>query len=129
MREQVNRLVQETEPHSEVEEEDSIDLLSPLLLSSKEIVAKGVRPFLATAVDKIWVTPYGDSELFERYKRPKNVENLVMNKCNPEIFNSLPSHKRSQDIKTQKVSGSLRTAAHAITGIAFKWFYWHFLLN
>ena len=121
MREQVNRLVQETEPHSEVEEEDSIDLLSPLLLSSKEIVAKGVRPSLATAVDKIWVTPYGDSEkkeLFERYKRPENVENLVMHKCNPKIFNSLPSHKRSQDIKTQKVSGSLLTAAHVITGIA-----------
>ena len=123
MRDEVQKLIQEDSEsvQNDEVEDDSVDFLSPLLLSSQEEVADGVRPTLATAVDKIWDTQYIDSarkELFARYKRPKNCNSLVLHKCNPEIFYTLLSNKRSQDIKSQKVSSALLTAAHAITGIA-----------
>ena len=46
-----------------------------------------------------------------------NCNNLILHKCNPEIFNTLSSNKRSQDIKAHKMSSALLSVL-AITGIA-----------
>ena len=92
------------------------------LLSSHEEVADIVNPALATAVNKIWTVKNSDNvrkQLLEQNKRLQNYEYLIVQRCNPEIWNeTISSAARSHGIKEQKILSCITAAASGITVVA-----------
>lgn len=55
------------------------------------------------------------SELYDRYNCPSNANNMIVQRVNPTIWESIPSKARSQDLKLQRVQKPLVKGITALT--------------
>ncbi|XP_072019840.1 uncharacterized protein [Amphiura filiformis] len=82
-----------------------------------DTLGDSIQDSIASGIDYLSGNPPDTAELsntYDKYKCPSNCTNLVVPLVNSEIWNNVPSHTRSWDLKLQKLQKPLVTGIIAL---------------
>ena len=106
--------------NKESEDEDSDSGLKGLIqeLDKDEEIGEKINKDLADIANKVWQNPNAFEKFktkMKTYKKPQNCSDLLVKKCNKEIWQEqMNAQDRSKDLKVQKSTGIVLKGAFAI---------------